>query len=220
MKEEKIFFPSIGFKSEGGIKLEGLIGSNEAFSAKRGVILCHPHPLHGGDMDNPVIVSGVEASCEAGFSTLRFNFRGVGESEGVYADGVGEREDVQAAVECLDSRLGDGDPSLILLGYSFGAIAGLPIAVLDGRIKGMAAIAPPLEMYDFGFLKGCRKRKLIIAGSQDPFCPLPLLEEWFQGLDEPKSLALIQGADHFFLSHRRSLIPPLKEFFKLFSSQG
>ena len=220
MREEKIFFPSAGFKSEGGIKLEGLIGLNEAFSAKRGVLLCHPHPLHGGDMYNPVIAAGVEASFEAGFSTLRFNFRGVGESEGVYADGVGEREDVKAAVECLNSRLGDRDPSLILLGYSFGAITGLPIAILDSRIKGMVAIAPPLERYDFGFLKGCRKRKLIIAGSQDQFCPLPLLEEWFQGLDEPKSLSLIQGADHFFFSHHRSLLPPLKEFFKLFSSQG
>ena len=216
MKEEKVFFLSMGFKSEGGIKLEGLIGSNEAFSAKRGVILCHPHPLHGGDMHHPVIASGIEASFEAGFSTLRFNFRGVGESEGVYADGVGEKDDVQAAVECLNSRLGDRDPSLILLGYSFGAVTGLPIAIRDSRINGMVAIGPPLEMYDFSFLKGCQKGKLVIAGSQDQYCPLPLLEEWFQGLDKPKSLTLIHGADHFFFSHHRSLILPLKEFFKTF----
>ena len=208
MKEEKVYFLSSGFK------LEGLIGSNEAFSAKRGVVLCHPHPLHGGDMHHPVIASGVEASFEAGFSTLRFNFRGVGESEGSYADGIGEMDDVRAAVDYLHSRLEVRDPSLFILGYSFGAMTGLPVAVRDSRLKGMAAVAPPLEMFDFTFLKGCRKRKLIIAGSRDPYCPLPLLEEWFQGLDEPKSLTLIQGADHFFSTHYRSLISPLKEFFK------
>jgi len=208
MKEEKIFFPSAG------IKLEGLIRTNEALSARGGVILCHPHPLHGGDMHNPVITSGVEASCEAGFSTLRFNFRGVGESEGGYSDGAGEKEDVGAAVECLDATFRERDHSLIVLGYSFGAWTGLPVALRDSRINGMAAIAPPLEMYDFSFLKGCPKKKLIIAGSEDQFCPLHLLERWFEDLDEPKTLALIEGADHFFFSHHRSLLPPLIEFFK------
>ena len=165
-------------------------------------------------MHNPVILSGVHAATETGLSTLRFNFRGVGESGGNYTEGVGEREDVQAAVECLNATFGDREHSLILLGYSFGAWAGMPIAVQDGRIHGMAAIAPPLEMYDFGFLKGCKKRKLIVAGSQDLFCPLPLLEEWYRYLDQPKSLAIIQGADHFFFSHQQSLLLPLKEFFR------
>jgi alpha/beta superfamily hydrolase len=208
MKEEKIFFPS------GGIRLEGLIRTNEALSARGGVILCHPHPLHGGEMHNSVISSGVEASFEAGLSSLRFNFRGVGKSEGGYSDGEGEKEDVKAAVECLDATFGNRAHSLIVFGYSFGAWTGLPVAIEDSRIKGIVAIAPPLEMYDFSFFKGCLKKKLVIVGSEDQFCPLHLLEKWFQDLDDPKSLTVIQGADHFFFPHHRSLIPPLIEFFK------
>jgi alpha/beta superfamily hydrolase len=214
MKEEKIIFPS------SGIRLEGLMSINEALSAKGGVVLCHPHPQHGGDMHNPVIVSGVQGASEAGLSTLRFNFRGVGESEGRFADGIGEREDVQAAVDCLNATFGERVHSLILFGYSFGAWAGIPVAVRDGRIHGMVVVAPPLEMYDFGFLKGCKKNKRIVAGSQDAFCPLPLLEKWYQSLEEPKSLTIIEGADHFFFSHHRSLILPFKEIFKTVSQEN
>ncbi len=170
-------------------------------------------------MHHPVIVSGVHAAWEAGLSTLRFNFRGVGESGGTYSNGIGEKEDVQGAIECLNGIFGARDHFLILVGYSFGAWAGIPIAVQDRRIDGMVAIAPPLEMFDFGFLRECKKKKLIIAGNQDGFCPLSLLEDWYQCLDEPKSLSIIQGADHFFFSHHRFLIPHLKEFFRTFSSQ-
>jgi len=208
MREERIFFPSTG------IKLEGLIHKSEAPLARGGVILCHPHPQFGGDMDNPVIHSGIHAAHEAGFSTLRFNFRGVGESEGAYAEGIGEKEDVRAAVDCLDAIFGDRDHSIVLLGYSFGAWVGLPVAIQDERVKAMAAIAPPLAMFDFGFLKGCKKNKLIITGSRDLYCPIPLLEKWYPTLEEPKSLKLIEGSDHFFFSHHQSLIPPLSEFFR------
>jgi alpha/beta superfamily hydrolase len=208
MKEEKIFIPS------DGIQLEGLLSIQEAPSFGGGVICCHPHPQFGGDMNHPVMTTALEAAFQEGFSTLRFNFRGVGESEGSYGEGIGERRDVKAVANYLDSRL-KGDPSpLILVGYSFGAWAGFPIAVEDERFEGMVAIAPPLGIYDFGFLKGCKKRKLIIAGDRDSFCPPSLLEEWYQQLEEPKSLALIPGADHFLFFHIRFLIQPLREFFR------
>jgi alpha/beta superfamily hydrolase len=154
----------------------------------------------------------MEAASQEGFSTLRFNFRGVGASGGSYNDGIGEKEDVKAAIDYLYSRQKDSNLPLILLGYSFGAWAGLPVGVQDSRIKGMVAIAPPLELYDFGFLKGCKKRKLLISGSRDLFCPVPLLEKWYGHLEEPKSLVIIEGADHFFFSHTRFLIQPLREF--------
>jgi alpha/beta superfamily hydrolase len=206
MNEEKVFLPSIA------IQLEGLLSVHEALSAKGGMILCHPHPQYGGDMHSSVITTAVEAASQEGFSTLRFNFRGVGASGGSYNDGIGEKEDVKAAIDYLYSRQKDSNLPLILLGYSFGAWAGLPVGVQDSRIKGMVAIAPPLELYDFGFLKGCKKRKLLIAGSRDSFCPVPLLEKWCGHLEEPKSLAIIEGADHFFFSHTRFLIQPLREF--------
>ena len=208
MKEEKVYFHSAG------VKLEGLLSNPEAFSAKGGVVFCHPHPQHGGEMHNPVITSGVQGAYEAGFSTLRFNFRGVGESEGTYSGGIGERGDVLAAVDYLSAVFGDRDRPLVLMGYSFGAWAGMPVAVRDARIEGMVLVAPPLEMYDFDFLKGCKKKKQIVAGSEDPFCPPPLIEKWYQSLDDPKSLTILQGADHFFFGHHQSLVAPLAEFFK------
>ena len=210
MREAKVFIPS------DGIQLEGLLGIQEAPSFRGGVIFCHPHPQYGGNMDHPVITASLEAAFQEGFSTLRFNFRGVGESEGSYDEGVGERQDVKAVADHFYSRLKDGHPPLILVGYSFGAWVGLPVAVEDERFEGMVGIAPPLEIHDFGFLKECKKEKLFIAGNQDSFCPPALLEKWYQQLDEPKSLAVIPGADHFFLFHTRFLIQPLREFLRTF----
>lgn len=210
MREEKVFIPC------DGILLEGLLSIQEASSFRGGAILCHPHPQYGGDMDHPVITTSMEAAHQEGFPTLRFNFRGVGESQGSYGEGVAEREDVKAAADYFYSRLKDGHPPLLVIGYSFGAWAGFPVAVEDKRFRGMVAVAPPVGIYDFGFLKGCKKSKLFIAGDQDLFCPPSLLEKWYQQLDEPKSLAVIPGADHFFLFHTRFLIEPLKEFLRTF----
>ena len=207
MKEEKVFI------SSKGIQLESLLSTHETFPVKGGLVFCHPHPQYGGDMHNAVVATAVGAAFQQGFTTLRFNFRGVGGSEGSYEEGIGEQEDVRAAVEYLMSTLKAPDSVLIVGGYSFGAMMSLPIAVRDDRIKGVVAVAPPLEMHDFGFLNGYRRKKLIIAGDQDLFCPVPSLEKWYEGLDEPKSLAIIKGADHFFFRHTRDLIEPLREFF-------
>jgi alpha/beta superfamily hydrolase len=167
-------------------------------------------------MHNTVVAAGIEAASQEGLSTLRFNFRGVGESGGSYGEGMEEREDVKAVIDYFAARLKDSNVPMILLGYSFGAWAGMPVAVEDPRIKEMVAISPPLELYDFGFLKGCKKKKLLIAGSRDDYCPITRLKEFYQRLEEPKSLAMIQGADHFYSSHHLALIKPLKEFFKTF----
>ena len=123
---------------------------------------------------------------------------------------------MRAAAAYLYSCFKTDHPFLILVGYSFGAWAGFPVAIQDERFEGMVAIAPPLQIYDFGFLKECKKKKLFVAGDRDLFCPRSLLEEWYRQLEEPKSLAVVQGADHFFLFHARSLIHPLREFLKSF----
>ncbi len=213
MKEEKVFFPS------GGVQLEGLMSINEALSVKGGVILCHPHPQYGGDMHNRVITTALESAHEEGFSTLRFNFRGVGDSGGSYSEGIGEREDVEAAIEYLHSKQKNSNLPLLLLGYSFGAWTGIPVAIKDECIKGVVAISPPLEIYDFNFMKGCKKKKLIIVGDRDTWCPSSLLKDWYQQLEDPKSLALIQGADHFYSFQANLLVPPLRNFFKEMSSE-
>jgi alpha/beta superfamily hydrolase len=210
MKEERVFFPS------GGIRLEGLLSMNEALSVRGGVILCHPHPLHGGDMLNRVLAVALGAAQQEGFSTLRFNFRGVGKSGGSYSEGIGEMEDVASAIEFFHSQQIKPALPLLLMGYSFGACTGLPVAIKDQRVQGVMAISPPLEMYDFNFLIGCKKNKLIVVGDKDEWCPAIRLEDWYQHLDEPKSLALIQGADHFYSFESNLLVQPLREFLKKF----
>jgi alpha/beta superfamily hydrolase len=206
MKEEKVFIPC------DGLTLEGLLSVQEALPVRGGVVLCHPHPLYGGEMDNPVVTTAAEAAVEEGFLTLRFNFRGVGKSEGTHADGVGEKDDVRAAIELLNSKV-DG-PSLILVGYSFGAMVGLPVAIEDARVKGLVAIAPPLEMHNFDFLKGSKKDKLVIVGNRDLYCPVGKLKELYQHLEDPKSLVMMEGANHFFSYHVKSITPPLRKFFR------
>jgi len=208
MKEEKVWIPG------NGIKLEGLLSIHEALAFKKGVVVCHPHPQYGGDMDNPVVVTTVEAAVQEGFSTLRFNFRGAGESEGTYAEGDGEKDDVRAALAYLCSRLGEERSAVYLVGYSFGAWVGVPVAVEDDRVNGIVAIAPPLEMYDFKILAGCRKPKLIIAGNRDFLCPASRLDPLYLQLEEPKSLKIIPGADHFFSFHLQLLMEPLREFLR------
>jgi len=125
--------------------------------------------------------------------------------------------DAAAFAKCVETVSSKSDLPLILVGYSFGAWTGLSAALQDDRMKGMVAIAPPLELYDFGFLEGNKKRKLLMAGDRDFFCPIALLKRWFENLEEPKSLAIIEGADHFFFTHHRLLIEPLRKFFKVIS---
>lgn len=211
MKEEKVFFPS------NGIRLEGLLGVHEAFRFGKGLLVaCHPHPLYGGEMGNPVVEAVVRAAKEEGFSTLRFNFRGVGGSEGEYGEGRGETEDVAAAVEFLWQRQRDSNPPVILMGYSFGAWVDVPVVQKDVRVQGWIAVAPPLAMYDFESMQACKKKKLIIVGDRDPYCPLEKLRRWFEGLQEPKALHLLKGADHFLMSQSREITSTVRQFLREF----
>ncbi len=208
MNEKSVFFPS------GGIQLEGLLSNQEALSVKGGVVFCHPHPQFGGDMYNRVIHIAVETAQQEGFSTLRFNFRGVGKSGGSYSEGIGEKEDVSAAIEFLHENLKDLKIPLLLMGYSFGAWTGIPVAIKTHRIKGVVAISPPLEIYDFDFMKDYSGEKWIIVGDRDEWCPAMRLKDWYQKLKEPKSLSLIQGADHFYSYQTHLLVQPLRQFFR------
>ncbi len=208
MNEERVFFKS------GEIQLEGLFSVNEALSVKGGIVLCHPHPQYGGDMHNRVISVALGAAQQEGFSTLRFNFRGVGRSGGSYSEGIGEMDDVASAIEFLHTKQNDPGLPILLLGYSFGAWAGIPVAIKDKRVKGVVAISPPLEMHDFNFLKDYKGKKLIVVGDRDEWCSILRLEEWYDQLVEPKSLTLLQGADHFYSFQSNLLVQPLREFFR------
>ncbi len=164
-------------------------------SPAAGVVICHPHPLYGGDMENPVVVRVQEVCAGLGLATLRFNFRGVGASGGVHGGGVGELDDASAALDTLAKAIGGG--ALAIAGYSFGARIAALVGDRDGRIGGLALIAPPLAMYDFGFLQDRHTPTLVVAGTQDQYCPPDELAR-FTAAHPWVTPTIIEGADHFF----------------------
>jgi alpha/beta superfamily hydrolase len=144
-------------------------------------------------MDNPVVIRAAEVVRAAGYATLRFNFRGVGASTGLHDQGVGEQDDVRAAVAILAGRLPPGSP-VGVIGYSFGAWAAAR-AMRPGDAP-LALIAPPLSMLDFQALPPLTGPTLLVAGTRDPHCPVDALHRLARitGADE----RVIEGADHFF----------------------
>lgn len=161
-----------------------------------GLLLCHPHPLYGGDMDNPVIVRAAEVAQGLGLATLRFNFRGVGASAGSHGGGVAERDDVKAALARMRSVVAAGGP-VGLLGYSFGAWVAAHVAAEPGAGLPLCLVAPPLGMLDWTTVPPARPDLLVVAGNRDSYCPLPDLERFTARLAGART-AVIEGADHFF----------------------
>lgn len=164
--------------------------------ARGGLVVCHPHPLYGGDMENPVVLRAAEVGRETGLSTLRFNFRGVGHSTGAHAQGEGEQDDLKAALAILQSRLPPGRP-LGLAGYSFGAWVAARVARRTLPLAGLCLIAPPLAMFDFGALDGRDMDTLLVAGTRDAYCPTDDLDRLAQRMPAAETVR-IEGADHFF----------------------
>jgi uncharacterized protein len=189
LKEETVRF--VG----GGSSLEGRLALPPG--ARRGAVVCHPHPQYGGDMDNPVVLATTQALQDAGVATLRFNFRGVGASEGRYGGGFAEADDARAAVTCLRETLSGAVISLG--GYSFGAM----VALLAGHdrtdVERLFAIALPATMFDATPIEQSNKPKLFLLGDRDQYCPYPAMEALVARLVGENSLVRIAGADHFLL---------------------
>jgi hypothetical protein len=179
-------------------RLEALLNAGRRDTTHT-VLVCHPHPLHGGTMHNKVVYRAMKALNEFGFPALRFNFRGAGLSEGQHDHGHGEIDDVRAALDWLDSQF---HLPIIFCGFSFGAATGLRAACKDPRVAGLISLGTPVAVegrhYTYGFLQDCAKPKLFISGSRDPYSPPDVLRQVIGNLLEPKELVLVEGADHFF----------------------
>ena len=164
-----------------------------------GAVLCHPHPLYGGDMHNPVVVRAAEVCAEAGLATLRFNFRGVGASSGVWDEGHGEQDDVRAALARLGALL-VAPARVALVGYSFGAAMAAAVAATGAALGGLALLAPPLALRGLdGFAPptALAGPLLLLAGSDDEYCPRERLERLGATLPGAE-VRVIEGANHFF----------------------
>jgi uncharacterized protein len=182
----------------GGYRLEALCEKGEG---DRWAVVTHPHPLYGGDMENPVVRTIVRACRRAGLSTFRFNFRGVGRSEGEFDAGLGEKEDVASAVSCIRK---EGAVRVVLIGYSFGAWVNARID-RAARINEMVMVSPPVALLDFSSVSGLDALTRVITGSADEIAPCDRIENFLPLWNRAARLETIPDADHFYTGYLPAL---------------
>ena len=185
-------------------RLEALLNAGSP-TATHAALVCHPHPLFGGTLHNKVVFHAMKALNAFGFPVLRFNFRGAGLSQGEHAHGVGELDDVRAALDWLEREF---PRPIVFAGFSFGAAVGLRAAHNDDRVDTLIALGLPAipvpstageaRTYNFEFLRTSVKPKLFVSGSRDQFAPPGSLEALVATFADPKKLVRIEAGDHFF----------------------
>ena len=181
----------------GSLLIEGRASTPSG--ATNAVVLCHPHPEYGGTMDDGIGTTVAASLRTAGIATLRFNFRGVGHSEGRHGGGVGEVDDVRAALDWLAEHAPGA--RLALAGYSFGAAMALRAAAVDPRPERVVAIALPAAMLDVTFLADCRTPTLFVHGDRDQFSPPAQFEALLARCPAETQVVRIPGADHFLYAY-------------------
>ena len=188
-------------------RLEGRYHQSKKPDAPIGIVL-HPHPLHGGNMNNRVVFIMFNNFVERGFSVLRFNFRGVGRSQGAFDNGVGELSDAAYAFDWMQ-QFNSNSPFCWIGGYSFGALISMQLMMRRPEIEGFVSISPPAGTEDFSFLAPCPSSGLIIHGDKDTHVPLDAVKKLAQKLDGQKNisvnLCIVKGADHFYKDNMDNL---------------
>jgi uncharacterized protein len=166
------------------------------------VVFAHPHPQFGGTMHTKVVYRGAKGLARIGCAVLRFNFRGVGRSEGAFDQGEGEKEDFKAALDYMAAHY-PGTP-LWAAGFSFGAWVALEVGATDDRVSALIGIAPPVATsisghnYTFENTLASTKPKFFVQGEADEVCPLEGMWTFYGKLEEPKELVVVDAADHLF----------------------
>ncbi len=213
VEREKITQDCVRFSGV-GLEFEGILHLPEGEAPLPAVVVCHPHPLYGGDMHNNVVLAISDALAEASIAVLRFNFRGVGRSEGEYDEGNGEQEDVVAALAFLES-LNKVDQSRIgLAGYSFGTKVALPVALRQQKVRALALVSPFLVDAEWEQLKSYAVPKLFLCGSDDGFVSSHKVERLTAGLPGLSQFEVIAGADHFWGGYEAEVGRKVTAFFE------
>jgi hypothetical protein len=161
-------------------------------------------------MDNPVVRTVEAALLQSDFATLRFNFRGTGRSTGAYGGGIGEQDDVRAAVAYLQEH--SGVSFVTVTGYSFGAMVALQAGANLASVDRLIAVATPLAFIDLAFLAACRKPKLFIVGDRDQYCSIDELTRQLVNVPDPKTQCILAGADHFFYGQESAITAAITTF--------
>jgi alpha/beta superfamily hydrolase len=199
------------------LSLEGILTLAEKES-QPGLVLCHPHPLFGGSMDDTRILALQEAAVDKGFNTVRFNYRGVGISEGQFGQGIGEIQDTIAAVKFLRNHPHTDSSRISLLGYSFGGSMSLA-AAMDAAPAALVTISAPLRLPDLepGLVKDAIRYvpcpTYVVQGQDDDAVNLVEAETIYALLQvEEKYLRIIKGANHFWTRRLNHVIPMILAF--------
>jgi alpha/beta superfamily hydrolase len=181
--------------------LEALLDLPDGREPRAAVVFAHPLPTHSGTMHTKAVYQGAKGLVRTGCAVLRFNFRGVGKSQGSFTGGDGERGDFEAALDYMARRF----PRLNVwaAGFSFGSWIALETGAADNRVTVLIGIAPPVtrEGYDFSNTRRSTKPKFFVQGEADDICPIQDMWKFYGSLPEPKELVVIDGADHLFDGH-------------------
>jgi alpha/beta superfamily hydrolase len=206
--EHRLFIPV------GHGRLEAVMWEKDPHKAG---VVCHPHPLYGGSMQNNVVYAGVQALVESGWTSLRFNFRGVGQSTGSFDEGRGEQDDLADAIQACWAR---GDTRVVAIGYSFGAwVASFAWKKIKGPgVEPLILVAPPASFMSFDGLDPDTEIGLMICGEHDEIGPPDLAREFGAKLASPVEPVVVKGADHFFSGYEPVLTDLLAEYLQ--SSTG
>ena len=208
VSETRIKLPSDGLQLEGVLHLPAGSGPFPA------IVMCHPHPLYGGAMDNNVVLAVSQAVAEASIVALRFNFRGVEMSEGQFADGIGEQEDVRAALEFLSIQAPIDPARIGLAGYSFGARVALPVALAQGRVRALSVVSPFVQDEEWDQLRNAAFPKLLLSGGDDDFISPHKLQRLSSTMPaENFQCEIVPGADHFWSGHENTIASKVSTFF-------
>lgn len=194
--------------------LEALLKEPEG-PPRGAAVVCHPHPLFGGTMHTKAVYRAAQALNDAGLVALRFNFRGVGASTGSYEEGVGEQDDVWAALDWLEEAY----PSLPIIagGFSFGSLVGLSVGAEDERVVGLLGLGLPVgrgEQYDYAFLATTGKPALVVQGENDEFGSGERVASVLSGLGSHVTLVRVPGADHYFTDRLDELRAAVHGYFE------
>lgn len=192
--------PEISFRGAGGHMIEGRYSPGGAENAPVALVL-HPHPQHGGNMNNRVVYELYQCFARRGFSVLRFNFRGVGKSQGEFADVNDALLDAASALDWLQAMNTD-PPQCWVGGFSFGVWPALQLVMRRPEISGFVAVGAPVNFYDFEFLQPCPSSGLFLHGADDAHVPVCEVDALVERLSKQPDITIgyhrVAGADHFF----------------------
>jgi len=192
-------------------RLEAVLNTGHP-DATFAALVCHPHPLGGGTLHNKVVYHTMKAFSSLGIPVLRFNFRGVGLSDGSFDHGRGELDDAHVAVDWLNKNL---KLPILVAGFSFGSFVGMQAGCGDPRVPGLIGLGVPFlaedRSYSYEFLEYCAQPKLFICGAEDQFGPRDAVEPMLRRAADPKRMIWIEGAEHFFQGTPSSPGPKLNQ---------